>query len=117
MVRFLADASLHHAIVTGCPRRESAMDFLSAHVAKLHGVDDRGVLEIAAAEGRILVTHDFRTMPKHFANFLSAGRSSPGVFLVQQRTTLALIIDDLVLIWTASEPEDWANRIVQIPLR
>ena len=117
MVRFLADASLHHAIVTGCVRRQAGIDFLSAHAAKLHGVSDRDVLEIAAEQGRILVTHDFRTMPKHFAEFVSAGRSSPGVFLVQQRTPLALIIDDLVLIWTASKPEDWANRIVQIPLR
>jgi hypothetical protein len=56
-------------------------------------------------------------MPKHFAEFVSAGRSSPGVFLVQQHTPLALIIDDLVLIWMASTPEDWENRIVQIPLR
>jgi hypothetical protein len=30
MIRFLADASLHHAIVTGCVRREPALDFLSA---------------------------------------------------------------------------------------
>jgi hypothetical protein len=79
MVRFLADASLHHAIVTGCARREPAIDFLSAHAAKLHGVSDPDVLTIAAAQGRILVTHDFRTMPKHFAEFLSAGNSSPGV--------------------------------------
>jgi hypothetical protein len=31
MIRFLADASLHDAIVTGCLRREPAIDFLSAH--------------------------------------------------------------------------------------
>jgi hypothetical protein len=77
MVRFLADASLHHAIVTGCLRREPGVDFLSAHVAKLHGIGDHDVLEIAAEQGRILVTHDFRTMPKHFAEFVSAGRSRP----------------------------------------
>ncbi len=117
MVRFLADASLRHAIVTGCVRREPAIDFLSAHAAKLHGVSDPGVLDIAADQGRILVTQDFRTIPKHFAEFLSAGRSSPGVFLVKQRTPLAWIIEDLVLVWTASSPEDWTNRIVEIPLR
>jgi hypothetical protein len=117
MVRFLADVSLRHAIVTGCVRRESAMDFLAAHAAKLHGVDDRHVIDIAAAQGRILVTQDFRTMPKHFAEFLAAGRSSPGVFLVKQRTALAPVIEDLVLIWTASAPEDWVNHIVEIPLR
>ena len=117
MVRLLADASLRHAIVTGCARREPAIDFLSAHAAKLHGVSDRDVLEIAAAQGRILITQDFRTMPKHFAEFLSAGRSSPGVFLVKQRTPLLTVIDDLVLVWTASTQEDWTNRMVEIPLR
>jgi hypothetical protein len=33
MIRFLADADLNHAIVTGCLRREPAMDFLSANEA------------------------------------------------------------------------------------
>ena len=117
MVRFLADASLHYAIVTGCVRREPAIDFLSAATAKLEGIIDPDVLALAAAQLRILVTHDFRTMPRHFAEFLTAGRSSPGVFLVKQRTPLAALIEDLVLIWTASRLEDWMNRIVEIPLR
>jgi hypothetical protein len=56
------------------------------------------VLAIAAAQGRILVTHDFRTIPKDFAEFLSAGNSSPGVFLVKQRTPFAQVIDELVLV-------------------
>ena len=116
MVRFLADASLHHAIVTGCLRREPAMDFASARAAKLEGMSDLQVLALAAAQVRILVTHDFRTMPRHFAEFLAAGRSSPGVFLVKQRTPLASVIEELVLVWTASQPEDWTNRMVETPL-
>ena len=47
-IRFLADASLHHAIVRGCRRREPAIDFLSAHEAKLEGVPDPEVLTFAA---------------------------------------------------------------------
>jgi hypothetical protein len=35
MVRFLADASLHEGIVSGCIRREPAIDFLSANDAGL----------------------------------------------------------------------------------
>jgi hypothetical protein len=46
MVRFLADASLHFAIVTGCARREPAIDFLSAQSAKLDGMSDSDVLSI-----------------------------------------------------------------------
>ena len=66
MVRFLADASLHHAIVTGWVRREPAIDFLSAATATLEGISDPDVHGLAAAQDRILVTRDFRTMPRQF---------------------------------------------------
>jgi len=117
MVRFLADASLHHAIVSGCSRREPAIDFLSAHAARLAGIVDSDVLTIAAETGRILVTHDFRTMPKHFGEFLEAKGASPGVFLVKQSTPLAHVIDALVFVWAASDSDEWKNRILEIPLR
>ena len=55
MIRFLADASLNHAIVSGCLRREPAMDFLSAYEAHLEGVLDPDVPAIAASQERILV--------------------------------------------------------------
>jgi hypothetical protein len=84
MVRFLADASLHHAIVTGCLRREAAIDFVSARAAKLDGLSDLDVLALAVAQGRILVTHDIRTMPRQFAAFLATGATSPGLFLFKQ---------------------------------
>src|ERR1700722_12498193 len=55
MVRFLADASLNDAIVTGCLRREPAIDFLSAQEARLEGGPDPNVLAFATKETRILV--------------------------------------------------------------
>ena len=117
MVRFLADASLNHAIVAGCLRREPAMDFVSAHAARLNSLSDAEVLALAAKQDRILVTHDFRTMPNHFGELLAGGRSSPGVFLIKQSTPVAEAIEELVLVWAASQPEDWTNRILEIPVR
>jgi hypothetical protein len=78
MIRFMADADLKGAIVRGCRRREPTMDFLSANDSKLEGVCDRDVLALAAAQNRIVVSHDFQTMSRHFANFLQAHGSSPG---------------------------------------
>jgi predicted nuclease of predicted toxin-antitoxin system len=116
MIRLLADASLHDAIVSGCLRREPAMDFLSANEAKLEGVPDLEVLAFAERENRILVTADIRTMPRHFGEFVDAHGSSAGVFLVKQRTRLADVIEALVLVWAASGAEEWKNRIVELPL-
>jgi predicted nuclease of predicted toxin-antitoxin system len=115
MVRFLADASLNDAIVSGCLRREPAMDFLSANDAKLQGMPDPEVLAFATQENRILVTSDLRTMPRHFGTFLQTLGHCPGVFLVKQRAPLADVIDALVLVWAASDADEWTNRIVEIP--
>ena len=88
MIRYLADADLNDAIVSGCRRREPAMDFLSAIDANLEGVADPEVLALAAAENRILVSHDFQTMPRHFGDFLQAYGSSPGLILVPHTSRL-----------------------------
>jgi len=116
VICFLADASLRHAIVSGCLRREPAIDFLSADAAGLEGREDPEVLLLAAKQDRILVTHDFQTMPRHFAVFLERHGESPGVFLVKQRTPIAEVIDEILLIWSASNESEWQNRILEIPL-
>jgi Domain of unknown function (DUF5615) len=115
MIRFLADADFNHAIVRGCRRQEPAMDFLSANEARLERVPDPDVLALAADQNRILVTHDRQTMPHHFGAFLMTSRSSPGVFLVSQQAGISEVIEALLLIWAASDREDWRNRIVSIP--
>ncbi len=117
MIRFFADASLNESIVSGCLRREPAMDFVSANEADLEGVADPDVLALAARDNRILVTSDLRTMPRRFGDFHKAHGYSPGGFRVKQRTPLAAVIDHLVMVWAASEAEEWVNRIVNIPER
>lgn len=116
MIRFLADASLRGAIVRGCRRREPGIDFLSAHEAGLAGVPDPEVLQSAAEQDRILVSSDFHTMPQHFADFLQRHTSSPGLILVPQYLPIGEGIEDLLLIWGASEADEWLNRIGTIPL-
>lgn len=92
------------------------MDFLSAAEASLEGVSDPEVLALAALDGRVLVTHDLRTMPWHFSDFLLQYSSSPGVFLVSQQIPISEVADEPVLIGAASETGEWKNRIPEVPL-
>ena len=48
--------------------------------------------------------------------FLQERGSSPGVFLVKQSSPVGEVIDELVLIWAASDAEEWKDRILEIPL-
>jgi hypothetical protein len=61
-VRFLADADLNRAIVSGVLRREPSLDFLTAQEAGLRGMNDSEVLALAAEGQRALVSHDAGTM-------------------------------------------------------
>ena len=92
------------------------MDFLPANEANLEGVADPEVLALATEQDRILVSHDFQTMPRHFGDFLQARGSSPGVILVPQYLPIGEAIEELVLNWGASDAEEWENRILRIPL-
>ncbi|MBI3697303.1 MAG: DUF5615 family PIN-like protein [Acidobacteria bacterium] len=105
---------LRRAIVTGVVRRESAVDFQTAQAARLEGLHDSEVLRLAAGERRVLVSHDFSTMPRHFLQF-TASHYSPGVLLVPQYLRIAEAIDCLLLVWEASGMDEWENRICLVP--
>ena len=114
--RFQADKDLRSAILRGTIRREPSIDFQSALDLELDGVPDPEVLRLCSEQGRILVSHDENSMPGHFREFLQVGNSSPGVVLVAQWTPIAAVIESLVLMWVASEAEEWRDRIVWLPL-
>jgi hypothetical protein len=114
-VTFQGDANLDARIVCGLKRRLPEVDFRTAEEAILVGLADPDVLRLAAESGRILVTHDHRTMPSHFEDFICT-RSSPGVIIVSKQAALAAVIDDLLLIWCASQAEEWQDRLIWIPL-
>lgn len=113
-VRFQADADLDGRIIRGLRRAEPEIDIRTADEARLAGLADRDVLQIAARLERVLVSQDRATMPGHFAHY-NTSASSPGVILLRAATPIAAAIDDLVLIWSASEAEEWVDRLIWIP--
>ena len=115
-IRFLADADLNQAIVRGIVRRQPAVDFLSAQAAGLRSLTDLEVLALAGEQRRVLVSHDVGTMPAHFNEFRKLGKDSAGVFLVPQRFDVGAAVDELLLLWMATESSEWENRLVWLPL-
>jgi hypothetical protein len=83
--------------------------------AGLIGVPDPVVLDIAAEAGRILVAHDRKTMPGHFIRFRQK-RSSPGLIIVAQNIDIGAAIDDFLLIWVATEADEWAVKLGFVPV-
>ena len=118
-IRFLGDEDFRDAIIEGLRRKQPEVDILTAVEVGTLGRPDPAVLAHALEHGRIVLTHDKRTMPQHRGAFLltlAPGQHSPGVFVVPQRMATGPAIEELLLIWEASEPGEWRDRVTYLPL-
>lgn len=113
--RFQADEDFNAKIISGVLRREPGIDFQTASKARLLGLKDLEVLAAAARSGRILVSHDRRTLPNDFDVF-TRNTQSAGLLIVSQKLDIATAIEQIILIWAASEDHEWKNRRIHLPL-
>ena len=113
-IRFQADADLRVPIIKGLRRREPSLDFMTANEAGLAGIDDWGVLILAASNGRLLVSHDVSTMPETFSRFIQE-HTTPGVILISQELSYRQAIEGLLRVWASTESEDWQNVLSFLP--
>lgn len=114
-IRFQADNDLKFGIVKAVRRREPAIDFASAQEADLESVGDPELLDWAAREDRVLVSHDRRTMLEHFRAHLAAGKSSPGVLIVSQGAPIGLVAEVIVYVWSLTDPLELRGQAHYLP--
>jgi predicted nuclease of predicted toxin-antitoxin system len=109
--RFLADHDLNEHIIHGVLRREPAIEFVRAREVGLGDRPDPEILEYAAVQGLVVVSHDINTMPGHARARLATGKPLAGLLMVRQTHPIGPVIDSLVLIWSASEGEEWQDQV------
>ncbi len=114
-IRFQADNDLNFGIVTGVRRREPAIDFVSAQEAGLNGVADPDLLERAAREQRVLVSHDRRTIIPYFHDRLAAGKSGPGLLIASQSAPIGEVVDALIQVWSLAGELDLRDQVFYLP--
>lgn len=110
MLAWLADENFNNNILWGWLRRAAATDVLRAQDVGLSGVSDPGVLEWAAREQRIVLTHDVVTMTRYAIDRTDAGLSMPGVVEVGTSAPVGVIIEDLLLLEAPVNPESGRGR-------
>jgi hypothetical protein len=114
-IRFQADANFSHVIIKGLRRSQPTIDIQTAESAGLVGVPDLEVLTRAAAEKRVLLSHDYHTMPRHFGDFLASGRNCAGVLLLHQTLPIGQAIELIELVWEASTPAEYVDTLLYLP--
>jgi hypothetical protein len=115
MLCLLIDQDLDHDILRGLIRRIPLLDAVTAFEIGMSGATDRELLTRAAREGRIVVTHDRKTMPTHAAGLMIAGENMAGLIVVPRSLPLYQVLADLELMITCSENDEWANVVWYLP--
>jgi len=115
-VSFVADENLNRNIVRGLQRRAASLDIVRVQDVGLRTAEDRAVLEWAAGEGRVLLTHDFATMSDFAYERVANGLRMPGVFMVPTDMGIATAINELILVAEASLDDEWEGRVLYLPL-
>jgi hypothetical protein len=116
MFKLISVQNFNERIRRGLSRRVSNLDLVRALDVRLARVDDPVLLEWAAAEGRILQTHDVNTMPMFAYDCVRADFTMAGVFLISSSMRIGRAIDELTFVIEGSSQDDWKDFVMYFPL-
>ena len=116
MIEFLVDQNFNEDIVDGLTRRETILNFTLARNVGLEAATDESVLEWAASQDLVLLTHDRKTIPPLAHARAAAGLPMPGVFLVSNKMPVGQAIDELLIAIQCLSVEECENLVRYFPM-
>lgn len=93
------------------------LDIVRVQDAGLSGANDPAILEWAAQQGRILLTHDVSTITRYAYQRVQDGKPMPGVFEVSRKISTGSAIEDIILLVECSRDGEWEGQIRYLPLQ
>ena len=117
MLALAADENFNNDIIRGLLRRDPGLNIVRLQDVGLSGTDDPNVLEWAAQEGRVLLTHDASTITHCAYERARAGKPMPGVFEVNRDVPIGQVIEDILLLVEYSLEGEWEGQVRYLPLR
>lgn len=113
-IRFLTDEDFKLAIFEGVRRRLPDLDIVRVQDVGLRTFRDPKVLEFAAKERRILLTHDVSTMRGFAIERITSGKLMPGLIEIGQNFPVGRAIEEIVIIAECSRASEWDYQIIRL---
>ena len=116
MFALLLDENFDQRILRGLRLRLPSLDFVIAQNIGLGGIADPNLLDWAARDGRVVVSHDVNTVTKFAVDRLRQSLPLPGVIIVPEQMEIGPAIEDLEILIGCSTTADLQNQIQYLPL-
>ncbi len=116
-MRFLLDEHVSPRLRAGVLRQVPSIDILliGESEAPARGTLDPDVLRYLESSRRLLITANRASMPGHVASHLREGGHHWGILRARPSASMSAPIESLVLIWEASEAEEWVDHFGWVP--
>ena len=114
-VKLYMDVHVRREITEGL--RTRGVDVLTAQEDGAAELDDPILLDRATSLGRVLFSQDDDLLREAARRQQTGERFAGVIYAHQLNITIGQCIDDLELIAIATEPEDWRERVMYLPLR
>jgi Domain of unknown function (DUF5615) len=112
MLPLLSDEDLQGAIVAGLLLHVPGIDLVRVQDVGLMQTPDPIILEYAASQNRVIVTHDSNTMTAHAQDRLHQGLRMAGVIVLEQFINIGKAIQELGTLAQAGDPGDLDGQIL-----
>ena len=117
MLFLVADENFNNAIVRGLLRIKPDLDIVRVQDVGLSSAEDSAVLEWAAKEDRILLTHDVATITKYAYERVLMKKYMPGVIEVSRKVPLGTAISEILYITEVCDHGELNGQIIYLSLR
>ena len=116
MLLLVSDENFNNDIIRGLLRQKPDLDIVRVQDVGLRGAEDSVILEWAANEGRVVLTHDAATMTYFAYERVRAGQLMPGVIEVADDLPVGPVINDILLLAEYSDRSEWEGQVIYLPL-
>ncbi len=116
-IRYLLDENVSPIFRTELLKREPEMVIwkIGDILAPPRGTLDPNILEWCEENAFILVTNNRKSMPGHVKQHIAQNRHFPGIIELNPGMTVGESIEELVLIWKASDISEYEDRLIYLP--
>ncbi|KOR32431.1 hypothetical protein TI05_07290 [Achromatium sp. WMS3] len=117
-IRYLLDENVESVFRIALLQQEPSMIVwkVGDPGAPPNGTKDPEILEWCEKNTFILVTNNRKSMPKHLMDHIAQGKDMPGILELNPNMSIRETVEELILIWGASELLEYKNIILYLPI-
>ena len=114
MLLLAADENFRWSILDGLRDIAPELDILTVQAAGYRSRPDGAVVAWASSEGRVLLSHDYATVPDAAYGLIAAGQPMAGVIMVGWTDAVGWAVDSIATLALAGTEGDFRDQVIYL---